>query len=77
MIIIILQYVLNPLIYALNSTRKLSFSNDNNSVTFNIYDWELYIISIVEPTNEMKSLIAALREEENRIFFEMIQSIGM
>ncbi|KAJ1424532.1 muts domain V-domain-containing protein [Ochromonadaceae sp. CCMP2298] len=33
-------------------------------------------MAVVEPTNEMKSVIGKLREEENRIFFEMIQSIA-
>jgi hypothetical protein len=33
-------------------------------------------MAVVEPTNEMKSVIGKLREEENRIFFDMIQSIA-
>lgn len=33
-------------------------------------------MAVVEPTNQMKAVIALLKEEEHRIFFQMIQCIA-
>ena len=40
-------------------------------------DYVRFYVTVIEPTNEMKAVMASLREEENRIFFEMIQCIGI